>query len=745
MNARVLAILLAIGIPIAAVPAERKFAAEDRPMVQAARQAGQGSPLVRIGLTPASKILISSSGSFRVLDPATMKPAWKGSYDGELAVVLEGGPKKEVGRVFRIQVGAFASEQAAEKERDRLSAKYGAGGVVHFVPDRGSYRVRIGETSTRESLSPLLDRMRADGMSGLWIAEEPGEVVSGATLRLVDTASYRSEDSGRTRLLAIPAGGKAVRVGGVSYRGVVELRLDRYAKIRPVNWVELENYLQGVVPAELGPEVWPEIEALKAQAVAARTYLFKNLGQFGEDGYDLCATPRCQVYKGLPAEHPLSDRAIRATRGQILKYEGRPISAMYTATCGGHTEDAVEIFPEEDAPYLKGVPCSAEYDARKSHSGKVAGRKVEALLSGAGGDLTRDWALLAAAGVVSWSGADAAAEPLTPSDLQGSAAALAALTGRPQSKVVRTSFDSLGEAAEEMVRTLGWEERPQVLLEGRDLSAVLRDPDADGLPEAQRRALAYLALTGGLAPFSDGRYRVDRPPSRGRVVQVLVRIGDAYDAFGLKSGTVAAVDGRRLRLVRGKGEVRLGLSDAPYLFGYGGGRAVTVTELDLWPGDKVRYRKGGDGRIDFLELVPPVNGVADDRSSSVYSWEVRQSRRKVEKAINRRIAIGTLQDLRAVRRGVSGRIVELEVRGSRATTVVKGFDLRNLLGLRESLAVIEIQRSADGSVESVVFAGKGWGHGVGLCQVGAYGMAVRGQTYQAILAHYYQGSSLGSI
>jgi stage II sporulation protein D len=248
-----------------------------------------------------------------------------------------------------------------------------------------------------------------------------------------------------------------------------------------------------------------------------------------------------------------------------------------------------------------------------------------------------------------------------------------------------------------------------------------------------------------LAPFSDGSYRIGQAPSRGRVVPALVRIGEAYDAFALKSGTVAAVDGRRLRLVRGKGEVRLQLSETPYLFGYGGGRPVAVAELELWPGDKVRYRTGGDGRIDFLELVPPVNGVSDDRSSSVYSWEVRQSRRKVEKAINRRVAIGTLQDLRAVRRGVSGRIVELEVKGSRATTVVKGFDLRNLLGLRESLAVIEIQRGPGGGVEALVFAGKGWGHGVGLCQVGAYGMALRGQTYQAILAHYYRGARLEPI
>jgi stage II sporulation protein D len=88
---------------------------------------------------------------------------------------------------------------------------------------------------------------------------------------------------------------------------------------------------------------------------------------------------------------------------------------------------------------------------------------------------------------------------------------------------------------------------------------------------------------------------------------------------------------------------------------------------------------------------------------------------------------------------MSGRIVELEVVGSTGSTVVKGFDVRNLLDLRESLTVIELQRDPAGRISSVVFTGKGWGHGVGLCQVGAYGMALRGATYRDILIHYYSG------
>ena len=77
--------------------------------------------------------------------------------------------------------------------------------------------------------------------------------------------------------------------------------------------------------------------------------------------------------------------------------------------------------------------------------------------------------------------------------------------------------------------------------------------------------------------------------------------------------------------------------------------------------------------------------------------------------------------------------------------MVRGFDIRRLLGLRETLTVIEVQRDASGKLEAVVFAGKGWGHGVGLCQVGAYGMALRGSDYREILSHYYRGTRIQGL
>ena len=202
---------------------------------------------------------------------------------------------------------------------------------------------------------------------------------------------------------------------------------------------------------------------------------------------------------------------------------------------------------------------------------------------------------------------------------------------------------------------------------------------------------------------------------------------------------VARAHDDRLWMVQGQGELRLPLAPSPRLFARAGGRAVPSAALDLWPGDRVRFRTNARGAVDFLEIEPPVKGVADDRYSRLYSWEVRKSRRELEADLNRRVSVGRLRDLEVVRRGVSGRVVELRVVGSAGSTVVRGFDVRRMLDLREILLVIEIQRDAAGEIEAVVFAGKGWGHGVGLCQVGAYGMAVRGKDYREILTHYYSG------
>ncbi len=736
---------LAVVVSTAPAWADTDGDAAARALARLAAATGEDdAALVRIGLEPAHVVRIGCDRAFRLVDPATGETVWRPSFAEEVQVVADGGPRGAVPSVWRVQAGAFSSPAAARAELERLERASGAAGVVHHDPDRGTWRVRLGAANDAASLGPLVDRLREQGIAGAWITEEPREAVGEVRLRLVD-ASYESVLSAARRLAAVPERGGRIQVDGKPYRGLVELRLSPFGSVRPINWVGLESYLLGVVPAELGPEVWPQLAALQAQAVAARTYVRANLGQFEEQGFDLCSTPRCQVYAGAAAEHPLSNRAVWSTRGEILEWEGRPIAALYTATCGGHTEFGAEIFPEHDAPYLRGVPCRAEGDAVAGRVRTLSGRKLAPRTDDTGTDVTRDWTLLETAGVFAPApGARADGRPTVVDGprLRQLTRALARLAGRPEPAGDPPAASSVGTAAAAVVSDLGWDERARVLLSSEDARALLREPELAELPEAERRALAVLAWSEALYPHGDGRFRAAEPMTLERLAPLLVGIGQSYEAFGLRSANVAAVEADGLRLIQGKGALALRLARAPALFGLSGGRSVALERLALWPGDAVRFRTSAEGTIDFLELAAPVKGAADDRSAKVYSWEVRRTRGEIEAAIARRAPIGELRGLEVVRRGVSGRVVELRVVGSQGSTVVRGFDVRTLLDLRESLLVIEPQRDAAGAITAVVFAGKGWGHGVGMCQVGAYGMALRGASYREILAHYYPGATL---
>ena len=166
-----------------------------------------------------------------------------------------------------------------------------------------------------------------------------------------------------------------------------------------------------------------------------------------------------------------------------------------------------------------------------------------------------------------------------------------------------------------------------------------------------------------------------------------------------------------------------------------------ASELTLSVGDRVVYVER-DGQVVYLEAEQTRRGAAADRSSRYYRWEVRLTPADVAKAIARYGSVGQVRDIVPKRLGVSGRVVELEVVGAQGQLDLKGLQVRWGLGLRENLFVIDRETGPRGEVERFVITGKGWGHGVGLCQVGAFGMAQAGSTFDEILKHYYTGVSL---
>ena len=226
---------------------------------------------------------------------------------------------------------------------------------------------------------------------------------SRAGTRTLDPAkTYRARRHGATQVDLLSAAGRriatfsaplqvagadgTVTLGGAArYRGVLELRPDTFGGINAINAVSLEDYIAGVVSRE-SPSSWPA-EALKAQAVAARTYAITT-SKAGA-GFEHYADTRSQVYGGVAAETASTNAAVAATRGQVVTYDGRPVVTFFFSTSGGRTENventSVGAGPQ---PHLKSVEDPYD-DVSPKHRWKPikltrsqAGAKLAGLVKG---------------------------------------------------------------------------------------------------------------------------------------------------------------------------------------------------------------------------------------------------------------------------------------------------------------------------------------------------------------------------
>ena len=548
--------------------------------------------------------------------PCCETASWLVAEDGERHEVdgrfsVRPAPGKASPGEHRLQVAALRDRWQGEKLAARLAGLLDEEGASVLDAATGLYRVRVGRYGAREQAEEARGRLHVEGFDDIWI------VIEGAVLEepgfLVDGIGWIPG-----RRLRLESDGAVVEFRGGRYRGALELFLNDRAGLNVVNAVPLEDYVRAVVPVELGPDQYPELEATKAQAVAARTYAARHLGEWSDEGYDICATALCQVYGGIEAEHPRSDEAVAATRGEVLGVSGRPIEALFTASCGGRTELKGNVFPRLAGAGPTGVLC------------------VEG-------------------GVVS-------------------------LAGR-----------------------------------------------AGGTPE--RRLLGALGLAG--VPPDRRAERLDRARSRGSLEVV--------------AGNLGRVDGGWLelqrdgvkRLVPLAAEADLLTTEVPP------GAAPTdlgvpVGALLMAPGDRVRVYLAGGKAVLVVHEMPARGGQPE-----AAPWSLWRSRSSLREAVERRFPGLDLVSLRVLERGVSARVARLELIGKRRSVEVEGLAIRWLLDIPENLVRMTAE-SGPGEVAGWRFEGSGRGHGVGMCQIGAYLMAQRGLTYREILWHYYGAVDIGS-
>jgi stage II sporulation protein D len=214
---------------------------------------------------------------------------------------------------------------------------------VLLTTGRGTVAFSGAARASRRRLDPAKSyRARLRG-SRVELRTSRGKLVT----RFSAPLRVRAPRGGGVRLAGTAIGGKA----NGAYRGSLELSASPGGGLTVVNAVALDQYVQGVVPKE-SPASWPA-EALKAQAVAARSYALAT--DRGGPVFDQYPDVRSQVYRGMDEEAATTNAATQATAGEILRYDGEVATTFFFSTSGGHTENVENVFYGEPKPYLRGV------------------------------------------------------------------------------------------------------------------------------------------------------------------------------------------------------------------------------------------------------------------------------------------------------------------------------------------------------------------------------------------------------
>ena len=515
-----------------------------------------GTPILRIGLMSGyTRIDFHLSGIYSIADLQGQIVLSNMESDLRWRSKVEKSDSAEF--TYHVLLKTFGSYNSAKSEADSLIAEgYPAnileiGSIIRIddnvVNDSRKFRLIIGEYKTEDECSLYIDEFfeeynpraikritkAAAGKVEFYDAEFEYSGTLDDGFRLIP----QTEDA--SVILHKVQVGKGFHWEDTEdrvYPGIIEIRIDNKGKLQAVNEVPIDQYLKGVVPAEM-PASYPT-EALKAQAIAARSEVMSKIGsKHLNDPFDFCAAVHCQVYTGQTSTAVKSDDAVKETMGSVITFDGDICEAVYSAVCGGHTENKENVWNSPAESYLRGI-----YDVQGGNSIPLKLENEEDL---------KEWI------------------------------------------------------------------------------------DSDH------------------AVFCNVHH---------------------HDTPGTLQGAV-------------------------------------------------KY----------------------------FRWEESYTRLELEATVRSKtgVDVGTIFGIEPLKRGVSGRLIEIEILGSR-----RNLKIKNELNIRRSLSKSHLKSSAfylnqvldpDGIPQEFIFKGAGWGHGVGMCQVGAAVMAHMGYNYRQILEHYYTGTIIRQV
>ena len=235
---------------------------------------------------------------------------------------------------------------------DRIIKHYYTGTTIGQAPV-SRVRVLLVDSAKQVMISSKLPFQVVDA-TGSKHALNAGNLTVGPGYKYTDPTNLHAKPTVVPYPLEFRPGATALALNGRGYRGSLRVLKLSATKVRIVNVVDLDLYLRGVVPSEM-PKSWAP-EALKAQAVAARSYALSHLHP-SNGGFDLYSGTRDQVYLGIPHEAPSTSAAVNATAGQVALYKGKVASTYFFSTSGGRTASIQDLYPDSPpVPYLVSVP-----------------------------------------------------------------------------------------------------------------------------------------------------------------------------------------------------------------------------------------------------------------------------------------------------------------------------------------------------------------------------------------------------
>lgn len=652
-------------------------------------------------------------------------------------------PLRDTSAHYGVQVGTISDLPSATAVADKIRGETGLRVDLVFDPATGANRIIAGDFPTTAAAGPLREQLTARNYGkDMLIVRRPTDQPFERKHRLVDDEGSEIALDGES-VLVMPVTAETVTIDGKAYRTAARVHINSRGLYNVINELNLEDYLRGVVPAEMGSKIYDEVEGLKAQAIAARTYAVRNLRQFQREGYDICPGPACQAYKGFTGEEPLSDQAVKETAGLVITYEGKPIDALYTATCGGETSDVGTMFPGRNEPYLKRTRC-VELDlvslAGRADSGiltetQVAGR---AFASIAGLPDTS----------ASWSAADVqravqAATKLLQFDPRDTVAPSVDMPGgvpQTRSAAIAPASSRRGDVLLYLASVFGFDRYAAVVTLPEDRGYFF--PQSAGADGAAYRAAAFLMKFGFLPSQQIDRADLNAAMPREELYSLLGSWLRKHNALTETSGKILAINGRELTLKFDGKPSRYTLPAGIPIFRRLGDRFQEYKSVPVMIGDRAFLQTDARRTPAALIVSGSVDGASFDRTSSFADWTRSYRTEELVTSINKRNPIQQLQSIRPLKIDASQRIAEMEITAEGGRTfILKGLPIRWSLNVPDNLFVYEKTADPDG-VARYTFYGKGWGHGIGMCQVGAYGMAFRGWNAQQILTHYYTGITI---